>query len=188
MRPAQQFCGAQAGGAAARRGLGVAAAQQLPAVAAGGDRRGDSDGRVGAAYVLEGGQHPVGDQHRGPDPADDVDLLPWRGRHPHVVVDAQYAGDLGGDHHVRVIGEPVCPRPHRNPGLDQRGGDQAAVLAAGKAELDGLAALAQQRDRVDERGGHASGSSAGGTAGRGGSGLGGGTAGGAAEHLDDRGP
>jgi hypothetical protein len=125
--------------AAARRGLGVAAAQQFPAVAAGGDRHGDV--RVRAAHVLEGGQHPVGDQHRGPDPADDVDPLTWRGGRPYVVVDAQDARDLGGDHDIRMIGEPMRLRPHRNPRLDQRGCDQAAVFAAGQAQLDGLAAL-----------------------------------------------
>jgi len=67
------------------------------------------------------------------------------------VLDAEPPSDLGGDHDIRVVGEPVCPRDDRDAGRDQSGGDQAAVLAAGQAEFDGPAGAAQRRDRRDER-------------------------------------
>ena len=150
---AQQFGGSQGSGPPAGGGLGVAAAQQLAAVAAGGDRRRGHG--VGAAHVLERGQHPVRDQHRRTQPAEDVGLRARRGRRRHRVLDAEPASDLGGDHDVRMIVEPVRLRPHRNTGRDERRGHQAAVLAAGEAELDRRCGLAQRRDRGHERGGHA---------------------------------
>jgi hypothetical protein len=101
------------------------------------------------------------------------------------VLDAQRARDLGGDHHIRVVGESMRPPSHRNPGLDQRGGHQAAVLAAGQAELDGLPGLAERRDRVDKSGCHFGGRSGAPRAWRR---VGAVAAGGTAEHLDDRGP
>ena len=137
------------GGRAARR-LRVAAAQQLAAVAARGERGGG--GGVGAADVLERRQHPVGDEHAcARILAEHVDLLPGRGRRPHDVLDAKPAGDLGGHHDVRVVVEPVGPGHDGHAGLHQRGGDEAAVLAASQAELDRAARVPQRRDGGDER-------------------------------------
>ena len=148
---AQQLGGPQGSGPPPGGGLGVAAAQQLAAVAAGGDRR--RGHRVRAAHVLERGQHPVRDEYRRTEPAEDVDLRARRGGRRDGVLDSQPASDLGGDHHVRVVVEPVRLRQHRNAGRDQRRGDEPAVLAPGEAEFHGLPGLAQRRDRRDERGG-----------------------------------
>ena len=130
------------------RSLCVAAAQQLAAVTARGERGGG--GGIGAADVLERGQHPVGDDHGGADPGQHVDALSRRGRRPHDVLDAETAGDLGGHHDIRVVVEPVGPGHDQYPGLHQRGGDEPAVLAAGQAELDRAARLPQRRDRGDK--------------------------------------
>ena len=105
----------------------------------------------GRAHVLERGQHPVGDEYGGADPAEHVDPLAWRGRGAHRVLDAEPPGDLGRHHDVRVVGEPVGDGRHRHARLDQRGGDEPAVLAAGQAELDRPARVAQRRDRRDKR-------------------------------------
>ena len=139
-----------AGRPGAARRLRVAAAQQLAAVPARGERRGRRRGRGGRRSRTRTASRRRRARWPRIRPSTSTRWPGAVGR-AHDVLDAEPAGDLGGHHDVRMIGEPVGPRRHRHARLDQRGGDEAAVLAAGQAELDRAARVAQRRDRRDER-------------------------------------
>ena len=64
---------------------------------------------------------------------------------------AQFPGDLRRKDHVRVIREAVGPGPGRHACRRECGGDQAAVLAAGQAQLDRRGRVPQRGDGRDQR-------------------------------------